>query len=128
MGKKTAAVCYVDENGTLICDSRVDTADGKLKTAVKTMLPGASNPKVDLIARLVAAIQNAPIDDDCIDLRADDIVGAVNVMLAKPDPVMLLFRYVALPGNILAAYYVQQNEFPAAHGALDHWSTLKPGC
>jgi hypothetical protein len=125
-----ADICFVNEQGELICDSEnIDGADGKLKASIKkTMLPGTSDPRVDLIVKLTQAVQNAPIDDACIALRSDDTVGCVNVALAVADPVMVLFRYVALPGNILAAYYVQQNDFKRAYGALKHWHSLKPGC
>ena len=75
-----------------------------------------------------SAPSSAPITAPCIGLRSSDIAASAKAVLSPEMPLMLLYRYKSLPGNILAAYYVQQGKYLEARGALDHWGTLKPGC
>jgi hypothetical protein len=122
-------VCYVDAMGQLICGSFTATSvDTDTVNAIEAAFPSLSDPRVNLIAALVKAVQATTLTEECIAARTDDIVQSVGILLAPPPPVMLLYRYVSLPGNVMAAYFVQQNEFDAARAALDDWSSLKPSC
>jgi hypothetical protein len=131
MARVHVDVCVVNEQGELICpDLQVSTTPeySALKPVIKANVRGISPQRLNLIMGLIEEVMQSPLDDDCIKTRSSDTVQSVNVILQKKPPVMLLFRYVALPGNILAAYYVLQNKFAAARAALDDWSKLKPAC
>lgn len=126
-------VCYVNEQGELICGSSgtVSAQYSNARTSIQNALntiSAVSDSRLNLIMRLIEEVAQSPVSDNCIDTRSDDTVQSVHQILQTEPPVMLLFRYVSLPGNIMAAYYVQQDKFPAARGALDDWATLKIGC
>ena len=134
MGRLTehTDVCVVNEQGELKCDPNilVPPRFGAAREAIKTALGSVSDPRLDLIMQLIEEVLQAPIDDRCFAIRNEDIAESVHVLVQKPSPVMLLYRYIQLPGNIMAAYFIQQNNFDAARGALDDWSksNLKPAC
>jgi hypothetical protein len=122
-------VCYVDAQGNIICGTYTATPiDADTRSAVGSAFPTLTDVRANLIAALVKEVQNAQVNDNCIASRTDDIVQSVRILLQSQTPVMLLYRYVPLPGNIMAAYSVQQNKFEQARAALDDWSILKPGC
>lgn len=129
MARAQPKVCYVNEQGEIICGTTLATPQYSIvRRTVKTAIAGISKQRLDLIMGLIEEVMQSPINDDCIAIRSGDTVQSVHDLLQRPSPVMLLYRYVALPGNIMATYYVQQNKFDAARDALDVWSTLKPGC
>jgi hypothetical protein len=122
-------VCYVDAQGQLICGTFTGTSvDANTRQAIDNDFGPVSDPRANLMAALVKEVQNAQISDSCISTRTDDIVQSVRLLLQPPSPVMLLYRYVSLPGNVMASYFVQQNHFDQARAALDDWSSPKPGC
>lgn len=122
-------VCYVDAQGQLICGTFTGTSvDANTRQAIDNDFGPLSDPRANLMAALVKEVQNAEISDSCIATRTDDIVQSVRLLLQPPSPVMLLYRYVSLPGNVMASYFVQQNHFDQARAALDDWSSPKPGC
>jgi len=122
-------VCYVDAQGQLICGTFTGTSvDTTTRQAIDNDFGPLSDPRANLMAALVKEVQNAQISDSCIATRTDDIVQRVRLLLQPPPPVMLLYRYVSLPGNVMASYFVQQNQFDQARAALDDWSSPKPGC
>ena len=122
-------VCYVDAQGRLICGTFTGTSvDTTTRQAIDNDFGPLSDPRANLMAALVKEVQNAQISDSCIATRTDDIVQSVRLLLQPPPPVMLLYRYVSLPGNVMASYFVQQNQFDQARAALDDWSSPKPGC
>jgi hypothetical protein len=122
-------VCYVDAQGQLICGTFTATSvDANTKQAIVNAFGPLSDARANLIAALVKQVQEAQITDSCIEARTDDIVQSVRILLEAPPPVMLLYRYVSLPGNIMGAYFVQQGDFNSARAALDDWGILKPGC
>jgi hypothetical protein len=122
-------VCYVDAQGQLICGTFTGTSvDTTTRQAIDNDFGPLSDPRANLMAALVKEVQNAQISDSCIATRTDDIVQSVRLLLQPPPPVMLLYRYVSLPGNVMASYFVQQNQFDQARAALDDWSSPKPGC
>ena len=126
-------VCYVNEQGELKCGSTAppyrSLYESDIKPAIQTAQPGISPQRLSLIMRLIEQVMQSPLDDACIDTRSDDTVGSVQDVLATTAPLMLLYRYYSLPGDILAAYYVQQGDYDQARGALDHWAPpLKAGC
>jgi hypothetical protein len=130
MRRTNTDVCFVNEQGELICGASRGTTPkyGSVRSVLRANVAGISRERLDLIMGLIEQVMQSPLNDACIKTRSSDTVESVKDILGKQPPVMLLYRYVALPGDILAAYYVQQDNFPAARGALDHWSTLKPGC
>lgn len=123
-------VCYVNEQGQLICGTSLATmtisADGV--SQIHAALGDVSDTRFQLILSLIAEVLQAPATDECIGTRSEDTARSVHELLQAVRPAMLLYRYFALPGNIMAAYYVQQDGFAAAREALDHWNSLKSGC
>jgi hypothetical protein len=131
MARVHVDVCFVNEQGELICPTTKEGSTpkfGALKPVLKANVPGISPQRLALIMSLIEEVMQAPINDDCIKTRTSDTVDTVHYILQKKPPVMALYRYVAIPGNILAAYFVQQNKFAGARAALDDWAVLKPGC
>ena len=132
MPNRVTEVCYVNEQGEIICgESHVDvdvTAYDQIKSAVQSQFPDISNERLMLILRLIAEVKNSPLTNACIDTRSNDTVDSVHVLLAEEPPVMLLYRYVGLPADVMATYYTQQTKFRAAFAVLDRWKTLKPSC
>jgi hypothetical protein len=125
-------VCVVNEQGELKCDPTILATPRYTgaRAAIKNALGPVSDPRLDLIMQLIEEVLQAPIDDSCFTIRNSDIEESVHVLVQKPSPVMLLYRYIQLPGNIMATWFIQQNNFDAARDALDDWSkgNLKPGC
>ena len=123
-------VCYVDAQGQLICGTSLATTtiSADSVSQIHAALGDVSDTRFQLILSLISEVLASPVSDTCIDTRSGDIAASVHDLLQSPTPVMLLYRYVALPGNVMAAYYVQQNQFGGARQALDQWSSLKPGC
>lgn len=122
-------VCYVDAFGNIICGTFTATSiDADTRSAVDSAFPTLGDARANLIAALVKEVQNAGVGDGCITLRTDDIVQSVRILLQSQTPVMLLYRYVPLPGNVMATYFVQQGRYVEAGVAQQDWSTLKPGC
>ena len=124
-------VCYVNAQGELQCGPEITTMRTDLD-AVRTAIAGAGIPitpnKLELIVKLINEVLSSPLDDSCVGTRTDDTVASVKQILATQPPLMLLYRYFALPGDIMASYYVQRGKLVAANAAVTHWSTLKPGC
>ena len=125
-------VCYVNEQGEIICgESHSDadvTAYDQIRGAIQTQFPNITGERLNLILRLIVEVQNSPLTDSCVGSRSNDTVDSVNVLLADEPPVMLLYRYVGIPGDVMATYYTQQTKYRAAFAVLDRWKTLKPSC
>lgn len=126
-------VCFVNEQGQLICGTSTGTTvDARTRAAVQSALGRVSDERLNLITALITEVLDAPIDDRCIANRTDDIVQSVHILLQPPSPVMLLYRYVPVPGNIMATWFIHQidlhDNFAAARRALDDWADLKEGC
>lgn len=124
-------VCYVNAQGELQCGPQpIEIKSGLDSVRTAIMGAGVDIPpnKLDLIMQLINQVLVSPLDDACTLRRTDDTVGSVQQILAAQPPLMLLYRYFALPGNIMATYYLQQHNYVAAYGAVTHWSTLKAGC
>jgi hypothetical protein len=131
-GNRVTDVCYVNEQGEIICgESHTDadvTALDQIKDAIRGQSPNISDERLDLILRLITEVENSPLTDACIQSRGNDTVDSVNVLLAEEPPVMLLYRYVGIPADVMATYYTQQTKYRAAFAVLDRWKTLKPSC
>ena len=131
-GNRVTDVCYVNEQGEIICgESHNDvdlTAFDQIRAAIHTQWPDLSDERLDLILRLIAEVRNSPLTNACIQSRSNDTVDSVNVLLAEEPPVMLLYRYVGIPADVMATYYTQQTKYRAAFAVLDRWKTLKPSC
>ncbi|CAN5271477.1 hypothetical protein BH09GEM1_BH09GEM1_32740 [soil metagenome] len=126
-------VCYVNAQGEFICDVSVALYDAReeapLRAAIESYVGSpVSLERYQLIARLAMQVVTAPISDACVATRADDAVGSMKVVLGATPPVMLLYRYDSLPGDILSAYYMQEHKVMNAYDAQAHWSTHKPAC
>lgn len=124
-------VCHVNEQGELICSHEAAIKGPQaeaIQAAIQNNVSGISPERLDLIVRLANEVLLSPLDDACIGKRSGDAVESIHLVLETEPPVMLLYRYFALPGNILATFYKRRGNFIALHNAIEHWSTLKPGC
>ena len=123
-------LCHVNEQGELKCDDR-GPVKGPHFDAIRAALQGVagiSPTRLDCIVLLINEVLQSPLSDACIGERCDDTVKSVRYILDKTSPIMLLYEYFALPGNILATYYIQKGDYVAAHEAVQRWSKLKHRC
>ena len=147
VASRTSEVCYVNADGELKCGTAISVYDSRYEAAVKSgveAIPGISPNRVALILQLIDKVMQSPLEDSCVGTRSNDAVDSVVDVLATPAPIMLLYRYSTLPGEIMAMYYVHQvqitqlpsgeekakNNFDAARYALDHYAptNLKSRC
>lgn len=131
--RRSSDVCYVNAQGELKCGVSVALYDvrgeASLKAAIESYIGSpVSLERYKLIARLAKEVMTAPISDACVATRADDAVGSIQVVLGATPPVMLLYRYDSLPGDIMSAYYMQEHEIKSAYDAQNYWSSTKPAC
>lgn len=130
---RASQVCYVNAQGELKCGSTIAAYDSRYENALKPdieSIPGIGPNRVALLLQIIDKVMKSPLDDSCIGNRLHDTVDSVVDVLATESPIMLLYRYNTLPGNIMGAYYVQQDDFEAARDALDHYApgNLKASC
>ena len=124
-------VCYVNENGVLVCgDSgpRPTGADA-VERALRSILRDIPPDRLDLAVYLALEVFNSPLDDKCIGHRHRDVVDSVHQLLRSNPPSMLLYRYATVPGDIMATYdIVNKKDYGAARQALDYFAVPKPAC
>ena len=147
VASRTSEVCYVNADGELKCGATISVYDSRYEAAVKSgveAIAGIGPNRVALILQLIDKVMQSPLDDSCIATRTTDTVDSVVDVLATPAPIMLLYRYSTLPGEIMAMYYMHQvqitqssgggekakSNFDAARYALDRYAptNLKPAC
>jgi hypothetical protein len=129
-------MCHVTETGEVVCppDKVYDVQSITLISeaiaagfADKGMDP-LPTERAKLIAKLVYEVLNSPLDDACVGWRAPDALESVNQVLAESPPVMLLFKYFALPGNVMATYFDKKGDYIALRGVAKGWSDLRSAC
>ena len=129
---RTSDVCYVNAQGELMCGGSIERYDIKwdatLKPAIEGAIEGISPERLSLILALADQVMKSPLTDACINTRTTDTVDSVQQVLNTPPPVMLLYRYVSLPGNIMAAYFMQNHNVMGAYDCQKRWSNTKPAC
>jgi hypothetical protein len=132
LARSATDVCYVNAQGELICGVSLlaydASADKEIKECIEKTRGALSPGRWKLIAQLINEVLACPIDDKCVTTRSTDVVGSVQVLLDAPPPVMLLYRYTSLPGDIMAAYDMQQHKIKAACDAQGRWGKTKPAC
>jgi hypothetical protein len=128
----THDVCYVNPEGELICSGSLTPRDTTpfhgLASHIQAAAPNVGPNALALIIQLAAEVATSPLTDECIGTRGPDTVGSVRQILDTNAPVMLLYRYYRLPGDILATYYISKAQYDAARAALNHWSEVKDAC
>jgi hypothetical protein len=116
-------VCHVNEQGEIICGPtrlpvNVFTAQAQADLQA-VLLPLMNSPaKVALVMQTAQKIWDSTLDDANIRLRADDVAESAEQLLTTDTPIILTYKHIALPGNILAAYLTQKANYAGAHKAV----------
>ncbi len=127
--------CHMNAQGDLICPTAAttvplsDTIWASVQSALSDLPAEQRGPaRLALIRKLIEVVVASPLTDSCIGVRTPDAVGSLTTILASAPPVLLAYRYVALPGDVLASFYTGRGRWVEAHKVAERWSELDPSC
>lgn len=125
--------CHMNAQGELICPNTVaalmeESTWTNVNGALDALIPPPGQKKRDLIRKLIEAVHASQLSDTCVGSRTNDAVQSIVTVLAQDPPVLMAYRYVPLPGDVLASFYMARGRMVEAAKATARWSTLDPQC
>lgn len=127
--------CHMNAQGDLICPTAATTTPlsetiwANVQSALNELPVAERGPeRLTLIRRLIEVVVSSPLTDSCIGVRTADAVGSLTTIVASDPPVLLAYRYVSLPGDVLASFYTGRGRWVEAHKVAERWSVLDPSC